>query len=121
LAQSRALRVAVIGASAAGIELAMAIQHRLPTSSVTLVTEGASVADRDTSAVQQRVVKALKQRNITVLADMAVSIQAGEVALASGARLACDIPVITIGAQAPAWLIDSGLALDPQGFIAVDA
>lgn len=121
LAQSRALRVAVIGDSAMGIELAMAIRHRLPTSSVTLVTEGASVADHDTSAVQQRVVQALKQRNITVLADQAVSIQAGEVSLTSGARLACDIPVIASGAQAPAWLTGSGLALDAQGFMAVDA
>lgn len=121
LAQSRALRVAVIGGSAMGIELAMAIRHRLPTSSVTLVTEGASVAAYDTSAVQQRVVQALKQRNITVLADQAVSIQAGEISLTSGARLACDIPVIASGAQAPAWLAGSGLALDAQGFMAVDA
>ena len=31
------------------------------------------------------------------------------------------MPLIAIGAQAPAWLQPSGLALDAQGFVAVDA
>ena len=121
LAQKRALRVAVIGAGAAGIELAMAMAYRLPTSSVTIVTGDTPVAANYTPAVQQRVLDALKQRNITVLNDLAVGIQSGEVLLTSGARLACDVPVIATGGQAPAWLAGSGLALDEQGFIAVDA
>jgi NADH dehydrogenase FAD-containing subunit len=41
--------------------------------------------------------------------------------LASGARLACDAPLLAIGAQAPAWLAGSGLALDDAGFLAVNA
>ena len=121
LAQSRALHLSVIGGGAAGIELAMAIRHRLATSSVTLITGGAPVAASYQAAVQQRVANALARRKITVLSDVAVGIQAGEVALASGARLACDVPIIATGAQAPAWLASSGLALDAQGFIAVDA
>ena len=121
LAQKRALRVAVIGAGAAGIELAMAMAHRLPTSSVTIVTGNTPVAANYTPAVQVRVLDALKQRNITVLNDLAVGIQSGEVLLTSGARLACDVPVIATGGQAPAWLMGCGLALDDMGFIAVDA
>lgn len=121
LAQQRALRVAVIGAGAAGLELAMAMAYKLPTSSVTIVTGGAPVAANYTPGVQQRVMAALKQRNITVLNDLAVGIQTGEVLLASGARLACDVPVMATGGQAPAWLASSGLALDAQGFIEVDA
>jgi pyridine nucleotide-disulfide oxidoreductase family protein len=121
LAQSQALRFVVIGAGAAGIELAMAIRHRLPTSSVTLVTGETAVAANYTPAVQQRVVDALTQRGINILADLAVGIQSGEVALASGARMACDVPLIATGAQAPAWLAGSGLALDEQGFMTVDA
>jgi hypothetical protein len=39
----RALRIAVIGAGAAGVELAMAIRHRFPQSAVTLVTGDAAV------------------------------------------------------------------------------
>ena len=121
LAKTRALRIAVLGGGAAGVELAMAIQHRLPTSSVSLVTGGAAVAAHYIPTVQQRVTHALKLRNITVLTDLAVGIQSDQVSLASGARLACDVPVIATGGQAPAWLDGSGLALDEQGFIAVDA
>ena len=121
LAQKRPLRVAVIGAGAAGLELAMAMAYRLPTSSVTLMTGGMPVAANYTPRVQQRVLAALKQRNITVLNEQAVGIQTGEVLLASGARLACDVPVIATGGQAPPWLAGCGLALDDQGFIAVDA
>lgn len=121
LASSRALRVAVIGGGAAGIELAMAIRHRLRLASVTLVTGDAGVASRYPPAVQRRVAKALKRRHITVLPELAVGIQSGELLLASGASLACDVPLIATGAQAPAWLGGSGLALDEAGFIAVDA
>ena len=121
LADTRPLRVAVIGAGAAGVELAMAIGERLPGSSVTLLAGGARVAGNYTTAVQQRIARALRQRHITVLPDKAVGIAAGEVKLGSGARLVCDVPVIAIGAQAPAWLHGSGLALDESGFIVVDA
>ena len=121
LAQNRALRVAVIGAGAAGIELAMAMAHRLPGSSLTLISGDAPVAARYPQGVQQRVRQALKQRHITVLNERVVGLQAGEVLLANGARLVCDVPVIAIGGQAPAWLADSGLALDEHGFMAVDA
>ncbi|WP_296448440.1 FAD-dependent oxidoreductase [Rhodoferax sp. UBA5149] len=121
LAQNRALRVAVIGGGAAGIELAMAIQYRLPGASVTLITGGAAAGANDPPAVQRRIVQALRRRNITVLPDLAVGIQAGEVFLGCGARLACDVPVIATVTQAPAWLGSSGLVLTEDGFIAVDA
>lgn len=121
LAQSRALRLAVLGGGAAGIELAMAIRQRLPQASVTLLTGGTEVAANYPSPVQQLVAQALKRRSITVLADRAVGISATEVTLSSGTRLACDVPLIATGAQAPIWLDGSGLALDADGFIAVDA
>ena len=121
LAQSRALRLAVLGGGAAGIELAMAIRKRLPNTSITLLTGGTKMAANYPPADRQQVTRALKRRNITVLVDRAVGITATEVMLASGARLACDVPLIVTGAQAPAWLESSGLALDASGFIAADA
>jgi NADH dehydrogenase FAD-containing subunit len=120
LAQSQALRLAVVGGGAAGIELSMALRHRLPGAAVTLLTGGALAANYPVAA-QARVKQALKNRRITVLPDSASSFTEGEVLLASGARLACDVPLIATGAQAPAWLQGSGLALDGQGFISVDA
>jgi pyridine nucleotide-disulfide oxidoreductase family protein len=121
LGQTRALRLALVGGRAAGIELAMAVRQRLPGASVTLLTGGNTLAGNYPPALQARVLRALKHRQITVLIDAASGFAAGEVQLASGARLACDVPLIATGAQAPAWLQSSGLALDTQGFIAVDA
>lgn len=120
LGMERALRVSVIGGGATGIELALAIRQRLPASSVTLIS-AAQLAAGYPAGFQQRLLKALKQRRITLLPDLAVGIQAGQVLLGSGARLACDVPVIAIGTQSPAWLSGSGLALDPQGSVTVDA
>lgn len=120
LAQTQALRLAVVGGGAAGIELAMAVRHRLPGAAVTLLAGGALAANYP-ATVQARVRQALKNRRITVLPDSASRFTEGEVLLASGARLACDVPLIATGAQAPAWLQSSGLTLDAQGFIAVDA
>lgn len=120
LGTERPLRLAVLGGGATGIELAMAVRQRLPASSVTLVC-GPRLAARYPASLQQRLLKALKQRRITLLPDLAVGIQAGQVVLGSGARLACDVPVIATGAQTPAWLSGSGLTLDPQGLVAVDA
>jgi NADPH-dependent 2,4-dienoyl-CoA reductase/sulfur reductase-like enzyme len=93
--------VAVIGAEVSGIELAMAIRQRLPQASLTLITGGGAVGADITPAAAQRVVRALKERHITVLCDVVQGIQAGEVLLGCGARLACDVPVIAIGVQAP--------------------
>ena len=120
LAQSRTLRVAVIGGGAAGIELAMAVAHRLTGSSVTLLTGDTPAAANYPPGVQSRVVNALKDRHIAVIRERVCGIAAGELLLGSGARLACDVPLLAIGAQAPAWLSNSGLALDTQGFIAVN-
>ncbi|WP_081708595.1 FAD-dependent oxidoreductase [Rhodoferax saidenbachensis] len=117
---TRALRVAIIGAGAGGIELAFAVRHRLPTAAVTLVTGTTPVAANYPEAVQKRLLVLLKKHKITVLQDVAVGIQADEVRLACGAGLACDVPLIATGTQPPDWLADSGLRLDEQGFIAVD-
>ncbi|MDD2924209.1 FAD-dependent oxidoreductase [Rhodoferax sp.] len=121
LAQSRPLRVAVIGGGAAGIELACAVAYRFKTASVTLLSGVTPVAANYPAKVQARVINALKDRNITVIQESVSAMAAGEVTLGSGARLTCDVPILATGAQAPAWLQESGLALDGQGFMAVDA
>jgi NADH dehydrogenase FAD-containing subunit len=56
-----------------------------------------------------------------VIQERAISLSATEVGLGNGTRLACDVPIVTFGTQSPDWLQSSGLALDTQGFIAVDA
>ncbi len=120
-AQAKPLRITVIGAGAAGMELAMAVRHRMPKAAVTLLCGSTPVGAGYTERVQARLKAALLQRKITLLQDTASGVQPGEVLLASGATLACDVPLVATGAQAPAWLLASGLVLDLQGFVAVDA
>ena len=128
LAANQALRVAVIGGELEGgsagtlaIELALAVRFSLPGAAVTLITGGAPLAADFAPAMQKRIAQALRQRNVTVLADTATRIDGGNILLGCGASLACDVPLIATGAQAPAWLANSGLAMDERGFIAVDA
>ncbi|MDP3169967.1 MAG: FAD-dependent oxidoreductase [Polaromonas sp.] len=126
LGRSRPIHLAVVGAGAAGLELAMAAAHALrsadypPGGRVSLVTGGPPPAWNYPAGVQRRVVQALRRLQITVLPDVCVGMSAGEVRLAGGARLACDAPVLAVGAQAPDWLGGSGLALDAAGFVAVN-
>jgi len=121
MAGTRALRFAVIGAGSAGMELAMAMRQRLPHASIALLhgdnPPGAGYSDK----VQARLKAAMLARHITLLPDSATGLRAGALQLASGNSLVCDVPLLAIGAQAPDWLLTSGLALDAKGFVAVDA
>lgn len=121
MGDTRALRVAVLGAGMTGITLALAVRQRLPKASVTLISGARPPGSRCAPPVQQRLQAMLKQRQITVLQDTAIRVSAGEVRLACGAGLACDVPLIALGAHPPPWLVASGLALDVQGFMAIDA
>jgi NADH dehydrogenase FAD-containing subunit len=120
LGESRALRIAVIGTGTAAMELAMAVRQRLPRSAVTLVAgplaDGATIPN----PLQQRLSTTMKAQRITVLHDHALGLKAHEVQLGCGGRLACDVPLIAIEGQTPAWQAQSALALSPQGHIDTD-
>ena len=136
LAAAGALRVAVIGGLAShrsvaldpallnqqAIELALAIRHRMPACAVTLITGGEPLGCGEPPRLQKCLADALRKRNVTVLADSAMQIQSGEIQLGSGARLACDVPVIAtrVILRPPHWLAECGLAVESQGLIAVD-
>jgi pyridine nucleotide-disulfide oxidoreductase family protein len=123
LASQRVLDVVVVGAGAAGVELALALQHRLCVATgqerarVALVTGGEDALEGFALQAMRRVASVLSQRRITVIRDRCEAVEANAVLLASGARLACDAAILATGAEAPAWLAGSGLALDERGFI----
>jgi len=120
MGDTRPLRIAVIGAGASGFEMALAVRHRLPTCAITLVCGRQPPGANHSPGLQQRLQAILKQRQVTVLQDVAVGLKADSVQLGCGADLACDVPLLATRGQAPRWLADSGLALDEQGFLAVD-
>ena len=118
LAAQQPLNLAVVGGGAAGVELALAFQHRLGEAArVSLVTGGLPPLAGYPAPVMARAAAVLRRRRITVLPDACRAIEPGQVLLGSGARLACDVPVLAIGSSAPRWLAGSGLALCERGFV----
>ena len=121
LGQHTALRIAVVGAGSLGVEMALAVRNRLPKASVTLLTGGGPLAGNYPPRARARLLAALQARRIIVLHERATALGADAVQLASGATLACHLPLIATGGVAPQWLQDSGLALDAHGAVAVNA
>ena len=118
LAQQRPLQVAVIAERLPGIELAMAAAHALAAphgSRVTLVAGTAPLLPELPASLQRRVLARLKALNITVLQDRCTGIEQGRIALASGATLQCDAPLLAHGLDTPAWLQVSGLQTAEDG------
>jgi NADH dehydrogenase FAD-containing subunit len=116
-------RIIVAGGGAGGVELAFALRNRVRpplASTVTLVTGRAGLLPDFAPSVQRRVAAALTRQGIRMHhADARLldgSITAGDVSLEPA-----DAIIAALGSAAPCWVRTSGLALDPAGFIAVDA
>lgn len=127
MASQKNLHLAVVGAGAAGLELAMAAAHALggpssaPGCRVTLISGAQAPGASYPAGVQRRIARALQRLRIEVLRESCVGLDADGIMLGNGLRLACDAPLLALGAQAPEWLAGSGLALDEAGFVAVNA
>ena len=118
LADTRPLGVVVIGGDAVGVELSLAIQHRLTgRARVSLVTGGGAPLTGHAPGAQARALAALRRHKISVVQDSCAEITSSHVVLGGGARLLCDAPVVASGYGSPGWLGTSGLALDEQGFV----
>jgi pyridine nucleotide-disulfide oxidoreductase family protein len=103
-------RVAVVGAGAAGAELAMALRHR--GAAVTLYS--------DKPVLGARVVKQLRRRKVDYRAAMPVTaIEPGPVVIAGSARQDFDLVLLATGAAPLPWLRRSALAQDERGFALV--
>jgi pyridine nucleotide-disulfide oxidoreductase family protein len=122
------LDIAVIGGGAAGVELALGLRHRLtaqgtagsadkPAARITLVTGGPVPLAGYPAGVIRRMQRVLAARGVAVVRDTCTAVEASALVLGIGARLACQAAVIATGAEAPAWLAGSGLALDERGFV----
>ena len=121
-------KVVVIGGGAAGVELALAMHHRLAHATMPHAIDFAVVTDaqwllpdhnRQTRAALER---ALAQRGIAVYLNSRVTrVETTQVILGGAAEaIASDATIWATGAGAPSWLADTGLTLDAQGFIRID-
>jgi selenide,water dikinase len=119
------LRLAVVGGGAGGVELALAARHCLAAllkglPEVTLVTRDALLPSHN-PRVRAKFARIFAERGIRVLAgDPVVRVEPGRLALAGGAVVSFDEALWVTEAAAAPWLADTGLALDENGFVAVD-
>jgi len=123
---TRGVRLVVVGAGAAGFEVALALHRRLADRGarplVTLVEGGALILDRYSERVRRKAAGVLRRRGVTVLTSAPVaSVLDGGVVLANGASLEADAVVWTTGAAPPPVLARSSLPLGRGGWFAVDA
>lgn len=114
--KDRVRKVAVAGAGAAGVELAMAVAHRT-SASVTLYSDRPMFRP----GLARRIARALSSNGVEMRADTPVeAVEPGPVIVAAGAREAYQLVIWTAGAAPLPWLRESGLAMDAQGFVLVD-
>ena len=116
--------VAVIGGGVAGVELALAMQHRLakeggnPT--VTIV-ENAKLLAGTSDATAHRLRGALRDADIHIIeGTFPVEIGSDHVKLSNGTKIASDFTVGAAGARPFSWLAGTGLETS-NGFVNVDA
>ena len=118
-AEEHFLCVVVIGGGAGGFEIALAARHALgERGHVSIVGGGVPLLAGYGAAARARALATLRRRGVLLFDEACTEVRATQVVLASGMRLACDAPLLAIGASAPEWLAASGLELDAKGFIA---
>jgi selenide,water dikinase len=119
------LRLAIVGGGAGGVELALSAEHRLRPLlaaglSVTLVTREA-LLPAHSRRLARRCERLLAARGIALVSGNAVvRVEPHRLVCADGRRIAFDEALWVTAAGAAPWLADSGLPLDPNGFIVVD-
>jgi selenide, water dikinase len=123
--------VAVVGAGAGGVELALAIQHRLRRELTAqgrdpdelrmhLLTAGPTILPTHNAAVRRSFESVLKQRGVKLHLDAeVVSVDGNHLQTCRGETLQADEIVWVTQAGGAAWLADTGLALDEAGFVRV--
>jgi NADH dehydrogenase FAD-containing subunit len=109
-----AFHLAVAGGGFGGFELSLALARRFasnPGFRLTWLTGPSGPLARVAPAARARALRALSAWPIRCVHQPFVS-RAGQ---------PWDAVLVATGGAAPAWLQNTGLALDPQGFVAVDA
>jgi len=115
LSKERIVRVAIAGAGAAGMELAMALRYR--GAAVTLYSERLAMSEQ----LAQRAVAALRRMGVDFRPGMPVTaVEPGPVVVAGSSNQAFDLVLLATGAAPLAWLRESGLGADARGFVLVD-
>jgi len=132
LAARGRFRIVVIGGGAGGVELALATQHRLRAELAArgertdrlehhLVTDTPEILPALNRGARRRFERVLRERDVRVHTGHPVArVEAGVVHCESGLSVPADAVFRVTHASAPAWLAQSGLDTDAEGFVRVD-
>ncbi|MEQ1837795.1 MAG: FAD-dependent oxidoreductase [Candidatus Nitrotoga sp.] len=116
--------LAIVGGGAAGVELAFAARYAFISkgiqAKVALVAPENGLLPGHAESVKKRAKNLLHHHGIRLHHAQAVGVAKG-LQLDTGERLQADCIIATTGASPAAWLRNSGLARDEQGYLLVDA
>ena len=124
-------RIAVVGGGAGGVELLLAMQHRLRNELTALrrdpqelefhlFTSGANILPTHNAWVRGSFERVLAERGVQVHRDADVrDVAPGRLTTARGASFEADEIMWVTRAGGAAWLVQTGLELDADGFIKV--
>ncbi len=111
--------VAVVGAGAGGVELAMAMRAALP-AGVQIVLVGRELLASHNRRVQRLAMAKLDELQIHWLQEEVSAGAGGQITLSTGRVVAPDKVLWVTHVTAPDWLAGTGLAADEQGFVKVN-
>jgi selenide,water dikinase len=127
------VRIGVVGAGAGGVEILLAAQYRLRQElrargrtddhiAWSLFCDTAEVLPNHNPRARRAFERKLHEQGVQVFrGDAVVEVSAGRLVTTTGAEHALDEILWVTAAGAASWLATSGLQVDAQGFIAVDA
>ncbi len=124
-------RIGVVGGGAGGVELLLSLHRRLTRDvsaagfdpsglAFTLITSSDELLPTFPARMRQRFTELLRERGISVVAGgKASEVRADAVLVEGNGPVALDEVFWTTRAAPAGWLADTGLALDPDGFVRV--
>ena len=124
--EGRAQRIVIVGAGAAGVEIALTLAHRLnrpggKRAQLTLVSNASELLPGFDAGTRRHALRIAGERGIQLqLGRRVVAVDARGLALADGTRLDADAVIWAAGPAALPWLRTTPLTTDAQGFIAVN-
>lgn len=119
------LSIGVVGGGAAGVEIALALRHRLGAESphrFSLFEAGPTILPGLNNGARDPILRALRQNGIAVHTNRGVrSVGQDGIGFDEGEPVSLDVMVWATGASAPPWLAGTGLACTQNGFARVDS
>lgn len=130
--QNKSFHLAVVGGGAGGVEMALSTQYRLqyllrlehinPNKlEMALYCDSDNILKTHNAQVRRRFRRILHQRDIKINTNHKIDkVEHDKLICSDGSQHTADAVLWVTNASAPAWLAESGLQVDDEGFIAVN-